>query len=79
MPAAAHPPAHCSSLRPPLPLRGCFRPQVLSRANHSAGDMLASVGAATSAAVARGDMAPEVAGRLLATYTARMHGYTYMA
>lgn len=52
---------------------------MLSRANHRADDMLAAVGAAASAAVARGDMPPAVGQRLLATYSARMHGYTYMA
>lgn len=51
-------------------------PQVLSRANHSAADMLASVGAAAAAAVAAGDMPPEVADRLMGTYSARMGGYT---
>ena len=53
-------------------------PQVLSRANHHAGDMLDTVGGATAAAVAAGSMPVEVADRLMATYRARMHGYTYM-
>lgn len=50
--------------------------QVLSRANHSAGSMLSSVGDATAAAVALGAMPSAVADRLMATYAARMHGYT---
>ncbi|KAI7844481.1 hypothetical protein COHA_001941 [Chlorella ohadii] len=53
--------------------------QVLSRANHDAGEMLRSVGAAAAAAVAAGDLPPELGQRLLAAYTARMQGYTYMA
>lgn len=68
-------------LLPPLPLNqpNPTTPphlQVLARANHSAEDMLRSVGSATDAAVASGDMASEVAERLMATYTSRMHGYT---
>ena len=51
-------------------------PQVLSRANHHASDMLGAVCGATQAAVARGDMPAAAADRLLATYSARMHGYT---
>ena len=63
---------------PPVPLL-CLRPlQVLSRANHQAGDMLRTVGGATAAAVAAGDMPADVADRLMATYRARMQGYTYM-
>jgi hypothetical protein len=50
--------------------------QVLSRANHHAGDMLGAVQGATQAAVARGDMPAETGERLLAAYSARMHGYT---
>ncbi|KAL4430339.1 hypothetical protein ABPG77_002145 [Micractinium sp. CCAP 211/92] len=53
--------------------------EVLSRANHSARDMLASVGAAVAAAVGRGDMAPATADRLVTAYTERMAGYTYMS
>lgn len=64
------PSLHSSTVQPFHPL------QVLSRANHSADDMLAAVAASTAAAVARGDMQPEVAERLVAAYTARMHGYT---
>ncbi len=50
--------------------------QVLSRANHHSSDMLGAVQGATQAAVARGDMPAEIGERLLATYSARMHGYT---
>lgn len=53
--------------------------QVLSRANHDAGEMLRSVGAAAAAAVASGELPPELGQRLLAAYSARMRGYTYMA
>ena len=76
---AAHPAsAPCPAL-PPAPLL-CLhpRPQVLSRANHQAGDMLRSVGGATAAAVEAGGMPPEVAERLMATYRTRLEGYTYM-
>ncbi|PRW33729.1 arginine decarboxylase [Chlorella sorokiniana] len=52
--------------------------QVLSRANHDVGEMLRTVGAATAAAVASGEMPPELGQRLLSAYTARMRGYTYM-
>lgn len=61
--------------RQPIPAPGPAL-QVLSRANHDAGQMLGAVGAATASAVARGDMAPEVAARLTSAYAARMSGYT---
>jgi hypothetical protein len=47
---------------------------VLSRANHDVGEMLRTVGAATAAAVASGEMPPELGQRLLSAYTARMRG-----
>ncbi|KAI3425248.1 hypothetical protein D9Q98_009016 [Chlorella vulgaris] len=53
--------------------------QVLSRANHDAADMLQTVADATAARVASGELPPAAADRLLAAYSARMHGYTYMA
>lgn len=49
---------------------------MLSRANHHAPDMLRAVGAAAAAAVERGELPSEAAQRLLATYGARMQGYT---
>jgi hypothetical protein len=49
---------------------------VLSRANHDAADMLQTVADATAARVASGELPPAAADRLLAAYSARMHGYT---
>jgi hypothetical protein len=66
-------------ITPALPPSPPPPPQVLSRANHDAGDMLSVVDGATAAAVAAGTMRADVADRLLAAYSARMHGYTWVS